>query len=130
MATLGPDQPKRPRDIGRLDDLFKDLLGGVPTHKPAPAPEADLAKQVSTAVQSLDEVKQVIVNHLYGLRGQALLSHAQIASLLTASLSPALRASLAADLGIEPGQVVFSESRVKELEAEALRDLRSGPARG
>ena len=52
-----------------------------------------------------------------------------IAASLTSSLTPELRKELAAERGCSPDDVSISVDEVKESEANALRDLRTPPAK-
>jgi len=119
MSSLRPDQSGDSRKVESTD-----LLGGASGPVSQAGREASLTQQVTNAVTTLDAMKQVVINHRFGLSGHTVLSYEAIAKRLTESLSVELRKSIALEQGVNADQVAISQQRVRELETEALRDLR------
>jgi DNA-directed RNA polymerase sigma subunit (sigma70/sigma32) len=72
----------------------------------------------------LDDLKQEVVKRRFGFDGQLAQDYEQIATVLTAALSPELRAEMAQDRGILASDVSISAQDVKHIETLALRSLR------
>ena len=124
---LQPEKSPGPSEATREDPLLAGILAGALGPHSDASRQAVLSQQVANAVATLDALKQFVVNHRFGLGGCPVLSHEAIASHLTGVLSDELRGAMAKEQAIDAGEVRITAGQVRDIETQALRDLRSPP---
>jgi hypothetical protein len=79
--------------------------------------------QVLDAIANLEGVKQMIIKRRFGLADGKPLSYEELATFLTVHLSPQIKFEIVNKQNGIGEEVIIGVDEVKELEAQALRDL-------